>query len=469
MSPASGVAALYRRLADAHSPDASASRDAANFLRSQLAQVPSFCDLPDSPLDLQSWMHGSAQVATARYSAYLDERQAGSPRRYFKTRAQALYFLRAVAPTKLVDGAWLYGLMTHSDNARFGDLIQTYLEELGEGQPDKNHVAVYRRLMANYGIDEAQDLDDAFYLQGAIQLALSCNAENFLPELIGFNLGYEQLPLHLLITAYELNELGLDPYYFTLHVTVDNSDSGHARRAVQAVLDNLPRLGGADGFWQRVRAGYQLSNAGLATPGLIESFDIESEIVRIFSRKSTAGHGAHSDYCRVAGRKVNDWLAEPEDVPQFLAALEQTGWIKHGEAFEDSRFWKLLVGERAEMFGVFSGYELQVIEDWMRSTVAGDVRACSVRGEIPTGQTPGFRAASRLAAAREGGDFIPRAAPSHESALLDSDLQQLQQQWPLLDAQARKKRLVDAMAPSLHWTPAGLHATRLFFQSRCWG
>lgn len=31
-----------------------------------------------------------------------------------------------------------------------------------------------------------------------------------------------------------------------------------------------------------------------------------------------------------------------------------------------SRFWRLLVGDRAEMFGVFSDYDLQVIFDWIR-------------------------------------------------------------------------------------------------------
>jgi hypothetical protein len=65
------------------------------------------------------------------------------------------------------------------------------------------------------------------------------NAEKFLPEVIGFNLGYEQLPLHLLITAYELKELHIDPYYFTLHITVDNADSGHAKQAVDAVFSAM--------------------------------------------------------------------------------------------------------------------------------------------------------------------------------------------------------------------------------------
>ncbi len=53
------------------------------------------------------------------------------------------------------------------------------------------------------------DLSDDHYIQGALQLAMAHHADQFLPEIIGFNLGYEQLPLHLLITAYELKELGI--------------------------------------------------------------------------------------------------------------------------------------------------------------------------------------------------------------------------------------------------------------------
>ncbi|MGM2755128.1 iron-containing redox enzyme family protein, partial [Bacillus cereus group sp. Bce019] len=91
-------------------------------------------------------------------------------------------------------------------------------EELGDGMADKNHVKLYRELLARYGLDPVEDLPDDLYRQGLVQLALGWNAQQFLPEIVGFNLGYEQLPLHLLITAYELNELGIDPYYFTLHV-----------------------------------------------------------------------------------------------------------------------------------------------------------------------------------------------------------------------------------------------------------
>ncbi|RZI98555.1 MAG: iron-containing redox enzyme family protein, partial [Haliea sp.] len=307
--------AATRRLYDellAGSPDDALRLRARHFLDAAIAEVEDEdCDLPASPHDLLDWMRTSAQSAGNRYRAYLDERKAGAPRRYFANRAHALYFLRNVAPTKLVDGSWLYGLVAHWQNPRFSDLVLTYIEELGEGEPDKNHVVLYRKLLERYGLDPVDGLPDALYTQGALQLALGWNAEEFLPEVIGFNLGYEQLPLHLLITSYELNELGIDPYYFTLHITVDNDDTGHARRAVQAVHEALPRIGDSADFWRRIRNGCKLSNAGVGTTDVIAGFDIDQEVVRILAHKSSAGKGAHSDYCRVAGRHVNDWLSDP--------------------------------------------------------------------------------------------------------------------------------------------------------------
>ncbi len=403
----------------------------------------------------------TARNATANYGAYLAQRKAGAPRRYFSNRAHALFFLRAMAPTKLVDGAWLFGLIAHWRNPRFSNLIRTYLEELGEGTPHKNHVLIYRELLARCGIDPLQGLDEPLFTQGLIQLALAYNAKDFLPEVIGFNLGYEQLPLHLLITAYELNELGLDPYYFTLHITVDNTDTGHARRAVRAVLDTLPKYGDADDFWRRVRAGCQLGGAGVGTCSVIDSFDMEDEVVRIFAQKSAAGQGAHSDYCRVAGRHINDWLADPDGIPDFLAALQKHGWIRRGEPVENSRFWGLLQGQRADMFGVFSHYELQLIYDWIRGDASIDGRAynsLSTAGNQP--QCPSFRAASRLTSFGDDANLAQGEAPD----LLDSDLPVMLQDLAKLDEADQNLMLLDAMSPARHWTPAGLYATRLFCQ-----
>ena len=416
---------------------------AADFLRDALRHTATGPDdLPDNAADLLEWMETNMRSVHAQYQRYLQARQGGAPRSYFTNRAHALYFLRQVAPTKLVDGAWLYGLCAYADNPRLSDLVLTYLEELGNGDADKNHVTLYRALLARYGLDPLDGLPDAHYHQGLIQLALGWNAQEFLPEIVGFNLAYEQLPLHLLITAYELNELGIDPYYFTLHVTVDNADTGHARRACQAAIDAAPRMDDGGEYWRRVRAGARLGDLGVGTLDVIRGFDIGQEVVRIFAQKAPAGHGAHSDFCQVAGRKVNDWLADPEEVPAFLTALEHAGWIKKNQPAANSRFWNLLQGDRAEMFGVFSPYELQVIHDWLRGDASADgaafEAAAGAHGTDGLPQLPrrpvSFRVAERLRQARAGrsgaaGSAVPAGSTSQ---WLDTDLSLLRERLPTL-------------------------------------
>lgn len=451
-TPTPSFQPLYQQLADREPDDATRAR-AAEFLRDRIARLESAdAGLPASPDDLLAWMEGNTRSVHDRYAAYLEERKAGAPRRFFGNRAHALYVLRCVAPTKLVDGAWLYGLLPHWQSPRMSDLVRTYVEELGEGAADKNHVVLYRGLLARYALDPLDDLPDALYEQGLIQLALAWNAEAFLPEVIGFNLGYEQLPLHLLITSYELNELGIDPYYFTLHVTVDNGDTGHARRACQAVLDMLPRMDDGGAFWRRVQDGCKLADAGIGTNDVIAGFDIGEEALRILAHKAKAGGGAHSDYCRVAGRSINDWLQDPRQIGAFIGALEKAGWIKFGEPVENSRFWGLLQGERAEMFGVFSSYELQVLHDWIRGPASADGRAYTEQAPASPKRRATFRALARNTRPLEAGE-----------GMLDPDLDIFREQLRQADDAQRSALLVRAMSPAQHWTPAGLEATRLFW------
>ena len=401
------------------------------------------------------WLQTSTRKVTAEYERYLAERAAGSPRRYFANRAHALYFLKSVAPTKLVDGSWLYGITSHAHNDRFEPLVRTYIEELGEGAADKNHVTLYRKLLAQHGLLNTR-VDDSLYLQGAVQLALGWTAEEFLPEVIGFNLGYEQLPLHLLITSYELNELGIDPYYFTLHVTVDNGDTGHARAACNALMQAMPVYGDADAFWARVREGAKLGCVGVGTTDVIRQFNIDAEVLHIFQSKCAMGRGAHSSYCKIAGRSVNEWLAQPERMAEFLDVLQGAGWIKRGAAPEESRFWKLLIGENAQMFGVFSAYELQVIFDWIRGDDSADGQAYLEQSSANQARRrPTFRALARHAAPS-------RVRAASDDSLLDPDLAAFRAGLCSMEREQARQALVGAMSPALHWTPVGLYATRQF-------
>ena len=80
-----------------------------------------------------------------------------------------------------------------------------------------------------------------------------------------------------------------------------------------------------------------LQGCALSTQ-VIDSFDVDKELVRIFRKKSATGKGAHSDYCRLAGRTINDWLACHENIQEFLRTMQKSNWIDCGEPAVNSRF-----------------------------------------------------------------------------------------------------------------------------------
>lgn len=417
---------LYRHLLQDPAPSREQAR---NYLRQCLSIAAARpAELPADARELPGWSRRGRQEVGRRYRDYLNRRRAGGERQFFSSKSHALAFLRGVAPTKLVDGAWLYGLLRHWRDERFAPLIHTYLEELGEGRPAHNHVLLYRRLLDRHGCGDWQALSDEHFVQGAVQLGFAELADEFLPELLGYNLGYEQLPLHLLITAYELNELGIDPYYFTLHVTVDNTASGHARKAVESVLELMPAGAEGEAFYRRLHNGYQLNTLGSGTLSVIDAFEPEQELIRVLQAKAEAGAELHSDYCRIGGATVNEWLRQPARLPAFLRALERAGWIRRGQDPAESRFWRLIDGERGAMFGVFNRYEKQLLRDW-------------IQGYTP--REPSFRARSRAAAEPAAPPAVPEGR-AEVAACTDIEA------------------LLAALAPSRQHTPAGLAATRRF-------
>ncbi|SDH48842.1 Iron-containing redox enzyme [Pseudomonas flavescens] len=435
--PSGSAHALYEGLLQPQLAD-EVLEQARSFLEAQLdaaEQLP--CDMPVQPDALLGWMRDAAQRTTQAYGQYLEERREGAPRRYFSNRAHALYFLRHVAPTKLVDGAWLYGLLKHWQELRLRPLLRTYLEELGDGVAGMNHVLLYKQLLSQHGCDELAELEDRHFLQGAQQLALGHLADHYLPEVIGYNLGYEQLPLHLLITRYELTELDIDPYYFQLHVTIDNAGTGHAQKAVQALLDNLPLVGDREAFYRRVMRGYRLNDLGVGSTAVIAAFDLEEQLCDMLERKRQVATQVHSDYCRLEGRTINQWLSEPGQVPALLEALQKRGWIRRNEDPQNSRFWQLVQGDRAAMFGVFSAYELQLLHDW----IAGDW------------MPPPSRAHSRRSVARPNAPQVVG---------LDDEAQALRATLRTLPTRQQPEKLIELMSPASHFTPAGLLATGLF-------
>lgn len=401
------------------------------WLDAQLEQVRDMPDdLPGDPTQLDAWSLQHAAGVADGYKAYLDQRKQGAPRRYFANRAQALWFLQQVEPTKVVDGAWLFSALREWQDPRYHGLIRTYLEELGSGDPRCNHVLIYQRLMSRLGCLDRPALEDGRYLQACLQLALGEYGQDYLPEVIGYNLGYEQPPLHLLITTYELAELGIDGFYFQLHVTIDNAASGHAHLSLQALRQLCPADDVA-GFYERVRRGYRLNDLGISTPALIARFDLEAELLQALEHKRNFGQFMHSDHCRLQKRTINQWLAEPGAMPAFLDAMQAQGWIRRGEDPEQSRWWKLIDGPTAPMFGVFTAYEKQLWHDWIAAGSQSRIRRV----------LPGaWEAALQLQAQTPGNQ---RPCPA------DYDMD----------------TLIGAMSGNRHATPEGLVATQAYIQA----
>ncbi|MNH17755.1 hypothetical protein D3C79_774400 [compost metagenome] len=82
----------------------------------------------------------------------------------------------------------------------------------------------------------------------------------------------------------------------------------------------------------------------------------------------------HSDHCRLQKRTINQWLAEPGAMPAFVDALQAQGWIRRGENPVNSRWWQLIDGPAAAMFGVFTAYEKQLWHDWIADDWQAPIR-----------------------------------------------------------------------------------------------
>jgi len=430
------------------------------FLDAKLKAVSSnISELPNDINDILKWIENNNDQVGKEYRQYLNQRQMGAPRRYFTTKSHALNFLQSAAPTKLVDGCWLYGFARYWNDPRYAALTKIYLEELGEGQPDKNHVVLYKKLLRDSDCNAWENLSEDYFTQGAIQLALGINTDEYLPEVIGFNLGYEQLPLHLLITAYELRELDIGPYYFTLHVTVDNVSTGHARRSLEALFDGLPLLADKEQFYQRVRNGYELTQLGLSTNQIISAFDLEKEFTSILREKSLTGKNMHSDRCLIEGQTINEWLSNPAQIPQFIDCLVSTGWIKRHQDPQNSQFWRLIEGDAAKMFGVFSAYEKQVIYDWIAGDCLNiDILTKKLDQSSSTNSTQNYDHIFPVAPASNNGYGY-----ADSSTFFDMDICHLEQKLSSLESkEAVMDMLISLMSPSIHHTPVGLMATRIY-------
>ncbi|KAF3141703.1 hypothetical protein TWF703_001725 [Orbilia oligospora] len=344
------------------------------------------------------------------WEQYLARRRAKGPREMFSTREEAKWWLLQSSPVKYVDGAWLghinkittpFGLRRVVKNA-----WQVLSEELGDGDLEKNHVYLYRQLMEAVEpgfpagddvdfIDPRHGLNEYGVWKAAIaQLLISLFPHQFLPEIIGFNMHYEAMALETLKVSKELKELGYDPYYFVLHISIDNADSGHTAIALETAMGYLELIQKRDGdaaakhTWKRIQAGYILSK-GLPTAPICPKFktpntvlptererfprnSLEAEVIRIFKAKALVSQKIHcNSKVKFGGRTITEWLIpngleSQQHQIQFLDALSNAEpWIFKGDS-DKSRLMKELSWQ-GRMFGSFTQSEVHAVKQWIDS------------------------------------------------------------------------------------------------------
>ncbi|PMD21341.1 hypothetical protein NA56DRAFT_720357 [Hyaloscypha hepaticicola] len=356
-----------------------------------------------SRLDLEEFLRRRNNNIGKKWEQYNSRRKEGGSRELFEDREEAIWWLKQIAPVKYVDGAWLghIGKVTTPFELRktMKGAWQILSEELGDGDLEKNHVHVYHKLLETVapGFPSAEVLDfghprhrldsTSVWKAAIAQLIVSLFPAQFLPEILGFNLHYEAISMDTLKAGKELKEVGIDPYYFILHISIDNASSGHSAIAIEVVceyMDYIFRVEGekaAQKAWEKLQAGYLLS---LGLPGTtvgpsrkrpIDGSDIplsptEMEVIRIFKAKAEVVHGIHcSSRVKIGSRSVADWL-DPVALESkkwqmgLLDALSCSKyWICRGDSSK-SRFIQELRWN-GRMFGAFTQNEYDTLRRWV--------------------------------------------------------------------------------------------------------
>lgn len=318
--------------------------------------------LPKDMTALPTWLEQRCLRVRMDYQAYLADRHAGHQPRYFSGKSHALHFLQSMAPSRMVEGAWLYGCLKHWRKAKFAPLCRFYLRNLGDGDESSNQVSLYQQLLDQNGCSDWRGMADQYYVQGAIRLALGHHVDDYLPEIIGFNLGYEQVSLPMLIAAYELSEMGVQPHYFTLQATEDDTCVVATIKLLCALLDEATTQKDQHTLLQRVANGYKLHQLGLGIPEIVASFDLQQAFLGVIQPYAVHIERAYRIDCMERG--IRGRWPDSLPLPLLLQQLCHEGWMQ-ADVKGKTRLWQVL--ERGHCLP-WDAYQQQILLDWIDSS-----------------------------------------------------------------------------------------------------
>jgi L-Lysine epsilon oxidase N-terminal/L-lysine epsilon oxidase C-terminal domain/Iron-containing redox enzyme len=355
-----------------------------------LREAREFQDDPDNPLIYRPFEY-SAETFQARmlniYREIVAQAEAYDPATdpLFRTNEDVQERIRQYAPFNLTDGSWLRNITRVGpiDESR-AMLFSVLMDEMGDGEASHNHPNIYRDLchsISFYPSECASEeftndptfVDSAFDLP-AFELAISQFSDDFYPEIMGMTLQLELNVIELKGTIALLEYHGFDPHYYKMHVGIDNPVTGHAAKAMRAIilyLDNVRSNGGGEEAvqrqWQRIWDGY----VAFGTYGSLGE-DVKQRlrdrptprerVIEMIERKAHYGSMNHDQHM-LGNNYINELFLDP---PGFLKALEDSDLFVPGEP-EESPFFELTSFETGRMYRVFTEEELELWADWCRS------------------------------------------------------------------------------------------------------
>ncbi|XXY50161.1 LodA/GoxA family CTQ-dependent oxidase [Sorangium sp. So ce269] len=297
------------------------------------------------------------------------------------------------APFNQLDGAWLRNVTRAGPIDEVHALLfSIWSDEVGNGDPAKNHCNIYTSLLQSVGFylppveSEAYAQNpkmlDSAYTVGVFQLAISQFSEDFLPEILGMTLQLEWEAPVLVTTREQLLSYGIDPHFYELHIAIDNAVSGHggqARTAVELYLDKVRVQRGEEAVqetWRRIWNGYvAFATTGTLYHDIQEKIErrrsktrlesLEEQVIAIIEHKRPYANRNHGTK-RLGPNLLNNWFDDPKGL---LEELRRSGMIVDGKP-ELSPFFQL-TSFGGPMYKVFTDEQIEVWRDWTRA-LAGE-------------------------------------------------------------------------------------------------
>lgn len=354
---------LYKALYDAVVHDRMSTKEIREAAYEFLQDVLRSCTISESSPTLQDIVdevHKRHQMTLSEF-----ENIVAKDERLLLDNLHAQVCLLKSAPTKLLDGVWLHRVQQSvQDPVLQKILFGIYKDEHGGDDPNLDHVKIYQDLLqktiphlayidASSIIDHSLINNVSLLIPGCIQLSLCICTDMFLPELVGYNLSYEQLPVHILQTIRDLKSLGIDPLYFSLHASVDNIHSGHARRSIDAAKRLMQVSADPSETTLRVLRGMWLADAAPGMTCIAKTWDVSADVDCILIEKALASASIHllsNDTSLFQVMKKN-----PERLWNWLMKNEYLD----ADVFDDTRFGRLLKGP---MLSVFDPLETSLLK-----------------------------------------------------------------------------------------------------------